>query len=85
MAKSSWDTPEYRAHEAKVLDELEKQITWPLGSQGVCEGVSNDHPFVDFSRFIDGTYHPEYRDTPATEWEQLNGRDAKRFGKFLPR
>lgn len=45
MAKNSWDTPEYRAHEARELDKLESQITWPLGSQGVCEGQDTGRVF----------------------------------------
>lgn len=68
----------------REIDEILRNNP-PRTDTSVCEGVSNDHPFVDFSRFIDGTYHPEYRDTPATQWEQLSGKDVKRFGKFLPR
>ena len=70
MARNSWDTQEYRAHEARELDRLERQITWPLGSQGVCEGRGNGRVF----EYMEG----------KIDWDQLTPAEKQEWQRIQP-
>lgn len=75
-------------HNRRKLDELAAQITWPLGSQGVADGLSGAEGdnFADFTRFVEGCYKPVGNGGKAAlDWSELSPEDVRRFSKWLPR
>ena len=75
-------------HERNMIEKYAAQITWPLGSQGVCDGLSGVEAanFADFTRFVEGCYKPVGNGGKAAlGWSELSPEDVKRFSKWLPR
>lgn len=69
MAKN-WDTPEYRAYEARELNNIVRE-NWGHVNISVCEGRGNGRVF----EYLEG----------KIDWEQLTPAEKQEWQRIQPR